>query len=212
MSIKVKDISYLMQEAFNYDISKEKKLVLQSIDIAHKDMAEMLDWRKLRMKTTLSMTGSDTALPDNIIGITGVKSSTAVFFKCEEEDTLSVDGRHHWYYASQSGTNPSVTQYINILDATGANETASISVFYWAYPKTLTGDNDDILIPGPRVMTLASIIILLGLTEHKPAEAEPFRAEYNVALKELMARYPSTARAKVPVGRHGNKLAQGDIG
>jgi hypothetical protein len=211
-SIKVDDIKQLMEDGLHFDLSEEKKMVLRAIDIAHKDMAEIRDWRKLRMKKALSFTGSDVALPTNLIGITGIQSSTEIYLKCEEEDALMVDGRPHWYYASQTGTNPSATQYINILDATGAADTASVTVFYWAYPETLTGDNDDIMVPGPRALAMLSIVILLGFIDHKPGEAEPFRAEYNNALSELLARYPVNARAKLPKGRHGRALALGDIG
>jgi len=46
-SIKAKDISYLMQDGLNTNLSYEKKQVFQAIDIAHKDMAEIQDWKKL---------------------------------------------------------------------------------------------------------------------------------------------------------------------
>jgi len=211
-ALKVKDISKIMVEALHMTESSEEKSVYRAIDIAHREMAEMRDWPKLRMKTSLVMTGSDAALPTSLIGITGVRSSTEVYFKAEEEDILSVDGRPHWYYASQSGTNPSATQYINIADTAGAAASATITVNYWAYPPTITHDDGDIMIPGPRALAMLSIVTLLGLQQHKTAEAEPFRQEYSIALADLLQRYPATARAKLPRGRHGLPLALGDIG
>ena len=211
-ALKVKDVSEIISQAIHMDLSAEKKKVLASIDLAHKDMAEIRDWQKLRMKKTFSMTGADTALPTNLIGVTGVKSATEVYFKCEEEDILSVDARPHWCYASQTGDSPSSAPYFNVYDDAGAADTADATVFYWAYPSTITGDNDDLLIPGPRAIAMLSVVILLGLDGHKTAEAEPFRQEYDTALAELIQRYPLNARAKLPRGRHGLPLAQGDRG
>ena|GEM_PF-3868968 len=211
-SIKAKDIAQLMEAGLHMDLSKEKDAVLMAIDLGHKDMAELRDWVKLRMKKSYVMTGSDTALESNLIGVTGVKSSTAVYFKAEEEDILSVDGRPHWCYASQTGTSPDASPYFNIYDTAGAAASATVDVFYWAYPDTISSDNDDILVPGPRALAMLSIVILLGFLDRKPSDAEPFRAEYQTALQELLSRYPLTARAKAPRGRHGNVLAYGDNG
>jgi len=211
-ALKVKDISKIMVESLHMTEANEEKTVYSAIDIAHREMAEMRDWPKLRMKTSLVMAGTDTALPANLIGITGVRSTTQVYFKAEEEDILSADGRPHWYYASQSGNNPSPTQYINITNAAGTADSATIIVNYWAYPDTLTNDDSDIMIPGPRALAMLSIVTLLGLRQHKTTEAEPFRQEYAIALTDLLQRYPATARAKLPRGRHGLPLALGDIG
>ena len=211
-ALKVRDISKIMIESLHMTESSEEKTVYRAIDIAHREMAEIRDWPKLRMKTSLVMTGTDAALPTNLIGITGVRSTTEVYFKTEEEGILSVDGRPHWYYASQTGTNPSATQYINIADVAGAAASATITVNYWAYPKTITMDDDDIMIPGPRALAMLSIVTLLGLTQHKTAEAEPYRQEYSIALADLISRYPATAFAKRPRGRHGEPMALGDIG
>lgn len=211
-SIKAKDISYLMQNALNTNLSYEKKQMFEAIDIAHKDMAEIQDWKKLRLRKSLSFTGADLAIPTNAIGVTGVRSATTVYYKTEEEDILSLDDRPHWYYASQVADNPSVNKFINIIDDAGDAATDAVNVYYWAYPPTITGANDDILVPGPKALAMASIMVLLGFIEHKPAQAEPFRIEYNEALKELQLRYPVTSRSKAPKGRHGNRLAMGDLG
>lgn len=212
MATKVKDISKVIIDSLHMTQTKEEKLVLRAIDIAHREMAEIRDWPKLRMKKTYSMTGSDTELPSNLIGVTGVRSATDVYFKCEEEDVLSVDSRPHWYYASQAGTDPSASLYINIVDAAGAPATADITVNYWSYPDTINSDEDDVLIPGPRALAMLSIVTLLGLTQHKTMEAEPFRQEYALALADLLERYPLTSRARIPRGRHGLALALGDAG
>ncbi len=211
-ALKVKDISKIMVESLHMTETNEEKTVYRAIDIAHREMAEMRDWPKLRMSTSLAMSGTAKALPTNLIGITGVRSSTEVYFKAEEEDILSLDGRPHWYYSSQSGTNPIPTQYINIVNAAGSAASATITVNYWAYPDTLDNDDDDIMIPGPRALAMLSIVTLLGLRQHKTVEAEPFRQEYALALADLLQRYPATARAKLPRGRHGLPLALGDIG
>lgn len=212
MSLKAKDIAGLIETGLNRNLPDEKRTVLQAISLAQQDMAELRDFPKLRMKKSMSMSGADAELPNNLIGITGIKSATDVYFKMEEEETLSTDGRPHWYYASQTGTDPTASTYYNILDESGSAATDNVTVFYWAYPKIVTSDNDDILIPGPRALTLLSIVTLLGFIEHKPQESEPFRADYQIALKELLERYPATASAKKPTGRHGDRLAMGDIG
>jgi len=212
MGIQVKDIATIIEKALHMDLAKEKSKVLNAIDLAHKDMAEIRDWRKLRMSIAKSLTGSAVSLPTNLIGITGVKSTTERYFKQEEEDVLSVDGRPHWHYAAQTGTNPSATPYFNITDTAGAAATATVTVYYWAYPQTITKDSDEILIPGPRALAMLAIVILLGLMEHQPQDAEPFRIEYKDALSELLERYPVNARAKVPIGRHGQRMATGDLG
>jgi len=209
---KAKDIAQLIEDGLRRKSADDKAVVLRAINLAHIDMAEIRDWVKLRMKRSYVMAGDDTALSDNLIGITGIKSATEVYFKTEEEDVLSIDGRPHWCYASQTGDDPSATQYFNIYDAAGAPASATVDVFYWAYPKKISSENDDILIPGPRAIAMLSILILLGFIEHKPEDAEPFRIEYKDALAELMARYPLTSRSKTPRGRHGNALAIGDIG
>lgn len=211
-NLKVKDVSDFIKEALNMNLSTEKKKVFMAIDIAHKDMALLRDWEKLRMKKEFVMTGVDTELPTNLAGVTGVRSSTEVYFKAEEEDILSVDGRPHWVYAAQTGDDPTSAPYFNIYDEAGAEDSASVTVFYWAIPKTVNSEDDDILIPGLRAIATLASSILLGLLEHKTQEAEPFRVEYQSALQELLARYPVNARAKLPKGRHGMPLALGDIG
>lgn len=96
---------------------------------------------------------------------------------------------------------PGNCRRILIYDEDGNLFGDTVTIHYWVYPEPLYQEDQIVMLPGTRPLELLTIIEILGLIDK--AKVEPYRAEYEIALNDMISSNPSFPKPLMPRGIGG---------
>lgn len=193
--ITVNDIYDPIKDALNWTSADESR-IYKPMSLANWDLCELAPFPKLCRNRAVSFSGVAVNLGNDVVGVTAVVGSDGTpYWEVAEDQVKLTGGRKRWYKASIAhGTSLSTGLNIQIVDANGAAETASPTVYYWVYPPVLSALTDEILLPASRALVINTMLYLMSVIDREPEVADRMKADYETAKAELLAKFRPPAR------------------
>lgn len=86
---------------------------------------------------------------------------------------------------------PEGQKQLQLIDESGDELTADVTLDYWAFPTPLLDENQIILLPSTRALYVAALIRLKGLEQMDEMVADRYRGEYENAMRDMQDRNPA---------------------